>query len=72
VTSTPSTAVSPTASLRRYLGRHRHHPRRLYTADSYNSLTTDGPVPAHTIIDITDIYETKEESHRRARFAALR
>jgi LmbE family N-acetylglucosaminyl deacetylase len=35
------------------------HPRRLYTADSYNSLTTDGPIPAHTIIDITDTYDTK-------------
>lgn len=35
------------------------HPRRLYTVDSYNSLTTDGPVPAHTIIDITDTYDTK-------------
>lgn len=35
------------------------HPRRLYTVDSYNSLTTDGPIPAHTIIDITDTYDTK-------------
>jgi LmbE family N-acetylglucosaminyl deacetylase len=29
------------------------HPRRLYTADTYNSLTLDGPVPAHTVIDIS-------------------
>lgn len=35
------------------------HPRRLYTADTYNSLTLDGPVPAHTIVDITDSYSTK-------------
>lgn len=35
------------------------HPRRLYTTDSYNSITTDGPIPAHTIIDITDAYDTK-------------
>jgi LmbE family N-acetylglucosaminyl deacetylase len=38
------------------------HPRRLYTADSYNSLTTEGPIPAHTIIDITDTYETKRKA----------
>lgn len=35
------------------------HPRRVYTADTYNSLTADGPVPAHTTIDITDTYEIK-------------
>jgi N-acetylglucosamine malate deacetylase 1 len=35
------------------------HPHRLYTTDSYNSLTTDGPIPAHTIIDITDTYHIK-------------
>jgi N-acetylglucosamine malate deacetylase 1 len=35
------------------------HPHRLYTADTYNNLTTDGPLPAHTIIDITHTYTTK-------------
>ncbi|MGH3622789.1 MAG: PIG-L deacetylase family protein [Sciscionella sp.] len=38
------------------------HPRRLYTADSYNSLTLDGPVPAHTIIDITATYAIKKRA----------
>jgi LmbE family N-acetylglucosaminyl deacetylase len=38
------------------------HPQRLYTADSYNSLTNDGPIPAHTIVDITDTYETKRKA----------
>lgn len=38
------------------------HPRRVYTADTYNSLTTDGPIPAHTIIDITDTYDTKHRA----------
>jgi LmbE family N-acetylglucosaminyl deacetylase len=35
------------------------HPRRAYTCDSYNNLTLDGPVPAHTIIDITATFDTK-------------
>ncbi|OHV63682.1 PIG-L deacetylase family protein [Pseudofrankia sp. BMG5.36] len=34
-------------------------PRRLYSCDSYNSLTLAGPVPAATIIDITTTYSTK-------------
>ncbi|MGH3621181.1 MAG: PIG-L deacetylase family protein, partial [Sciscionella sp.] len=38
------------------------HPRRLYTADSYHSHTLDGPVPAHTIIDITTTYATKKRA----------
>ncbi|ONI71168.1 GlcNAc-PI de-N-acetylase [Actinosynnema sp. ALI-1.44] len=38
------------------------HPRRVYTADTYNSLTADGPVPAHTTIDITDTYEIKKRA----------
>ncbi len=38
------------------------HPSRLYPADTYNSLAADGPVPAHTIIDITDNYETKQRA----------
>ncbi|MBB5856370.1 PIG-L deacetylase family protein [Amycolatopsis umgeniensis] len=38
------------------------HPRRVYTADSYNSLTLDGPIPAHTIIDITDTYDRKQRA----------
>ncbi|WP_331758791.1 PIG-L family deacetylase [Nocardia sp. NBC_01377] len=35
------------------------HPRRLYSCDSYNSLTLTGPVPANTIIDITATFPTK-------------
>lgn len=38
------------------------HPRRLYAADTYNSLTLDGPVPAHTMIDITNTYQTKQRA----------
>lgn len=38
------------------------HPRRVYTADTYNSLTLDGPVPAHTVVDITDTYESKKRA----------
>ncbi|WP_245193427.1 PIG-L deacetylase family protein [Amycolatopsis alba] len=38
------------------------HPRRVYTADSYNSLTLDGAIPAHTIIDITETYEQKRRA----------
>lgn len=38
------------------------HPRRVYTADTYNSLTTSAPIPAHTIVDITDTYETKQRA----------
>jgi LmbE family N-acetylglucosaminyl deacetylase len=34
-------------------------PRRLYTTDTYNSLTADGPVRASTIVDITATYSTK-------------
>jgi LmbE family N-acetylglucosaminyl deacetylase len=34
-------------------------PRRLYTCDSYNSLTLTGPVPPATVIDITATYPTK-------------
>ena len=35
------------------------YPRRVYTTDSYNSLTLDGPVRAPAIIDITSTYEQK-------------
>lgn len=38
------------------------HPRRVYTADTYNSLTLDGPTPAHTIVDITDTYHIKQRA----------
>lgn len=38
------------------------YPRRVYTADTYNSLTADGPVPAHTTMDITDTYEIKKRA----------
>ncbi|WP_045879126.1 PIG-L family deacetylase [Pseudofrankia sp. DC12] len=34
-------------------------PRRLYTCDTYNSLTLDGPLAATAIIDITQTYSTK-------------
>ncbi|MFD5089823.1 PIG-L deacetylase family protein [Amycolatopsis thailandensis] len=38
------------------------YPRRVYAADSYNSLTLDGPIPPHTIIDITDTHEQKQRA----------
>jgi LmbE family N-acetylglucosaminyl deacetylase len=34
-------------------------PRRVYTTDSYNSLTLDGPVIAPAIVDITSTWEQK-------------
>lgn len=34
-------------------------PRRLYTTDTYNGLTLDGPIPAHTIVDVTGGWSTK-------------
>ncbi|MEV6986990.1 PIG-L family deacetylase [Sphaerisporangium sp. NPDC051017] len=34
-------------------------PRRLYTCDSYNSLTLNGPVTASVIIDISGTFEQK-------------
>ncbi|MET8981645.1 PIG-L family deacetylase [Streptomyces sp. NPDC004539] len=34
-------------------------PRRLYTCDTYNSLTLNGPLHAPVIIDITTTYEQK-------------
>jgi len=34
-------------------------PRRVYTCDTYNSLTLIGPVHASVIIDITDTYDVK-------------
>ncbi|MFD9963983.1 PIG-L deacetylase family protein [Amycolatopsis sp. NPDC058986] len=37
-------------------------PRRVYTADTYNSLTLGGPVPAHTVVDITDTYNIKQRA----------
>jgi LmbE family N-acetylglucosaminyl deacetylase len=38
---------------------HTGSPRRLYTCDSYNSLTLNGPVNAPVIIDITATFEQK-------------
>lgn len=38
------------------------YPRRVYAADSYNSLTLDGPVPAHTIVDVSQEWETKRRA----------
>lgn len=37
-------------------------PHRVYAADTYNSLTLDGPIPAHTIVDIGASYETKQRA----------
>jgi LmbE family N-acetylglucosaminyl deacetylase len=34
-------------------------PRRLYTCDSYNSLTLDGPIRADTIVDIETTFTVK-------------
>lgn len=38
------------------------HPQRVYTTDTYNSLTLNGPVNAHAIIDITPTYEQKRRA----------
>ncbi|MFD8497776.1 PIG-L deacetylase family protein [Amycolatopsis sp. NPDC059657] len=38
------------------------HPQRVYAADTYNSLTEDGPVPAHTTVDITATFERKQRA----------
>jgi len=35
------------------------HPRRVYTTDTYNGLTLDGPVPAHTVVDVSGTWSTK-------------
>jgi LmbE family N-acetylglucosaminyl deacetylase len=35
------------------------YPHRVYTTDTYNSLTLDGPVHAGVIVDITATFETK-------------
>ncbi|MDF5759040.1 PIG-L family deacetylase [Spongiactinospora sp. TRM90649] len=35
------------------------HPQRVYTCDSYNGLSLDGPNAPHTIIDITTTFTTK-------------
>ncbi|MFE3205952.1 PIG-L deacetylase family protein [Embleya sp. NPDC059237] len=40
------------------------HPRRLYTCDTYNSLTLDGPVHADTIVDVTATFPTKMRALR--------
>lgn len=38
------------------------HPRRVYTVDTYNGLTLDGALPAHTIIDISGTWSTKRRA----------
>ena len=38
------------------------HPQRVYTTDTYNSLTPNGPVNALAIIDITLTYEQKRRA----------
>lgn len=35
------------------------HPSRVYTCDTYNGLTIHGPIAAHSIIDVSDTWETK-------------
>ncbi len=35
------------------------HPRRVYTTDTYNSLTLDGPVSASVVVDITATFDAK-------------
>ncbi|SRR5712691_3223958 len=37
-------------------------PHRLYTTDSYNSLTLNGPVGAAVIVDITATYPVKQQA----------
>jgi LmbE family N-acetylglucosaminyl deacetylase len=37
-------------------------PMRLYSCDTYNSLTLNGPVDPHTIIDISETYEVKMQA----------
>jgi LmbE family N-acetylglucosaminyl deacetylase len=37
-------------------------PLRLYSCDTYNSLTLTGPVQASTIIDVTDTWEVKMDA----------
>ncbi len=39
-------------------------PARVYTCDTYNSVTLNGPVPTHTIIDVTDTWDTKMRALR--------
>lgn len=39
-------------------------PRRLYTCDTYNSLTLDGPLNATTIVDVTHTFATKMKALR--------
>ncbi|WP_033819851.1 PIG-L deacetylase family protein [Kitasatospora sp. MBT63] len=41
------------------------HPQRLYTCDTYNSLTLDGPVRADTIVDTTATFSTKMQALRQ-------
>ncbi|MGW2544046.1 PIG-L deacetylase family protein [Kitasatospora sp. NPDC001574] len=40
-------------------------PRRLYTCDSYNSLTLDGPVRADVIVEVTATFPTKMAALRK-------
>lgn len=34
-------------------------PRRVYTSDTYNGLTSHSPIAAHSIIDVTDTWDIK-------------
>ena len=38
------------------------YPRHVYTCDTYNSLTLDGPVPAGVVVDITTTFDTKMQA----------
>jgi N-acetylglucosamine malate deacetylase 1 len=37
-------------------------PHRVYTTDTYNSLTLDGPLHATVIVDITATFDVKEQA----------
>ncbi|WP_316527576.1 PIG-L deacetylase family protein [Kitasatospora brasiliensis] len=39
-------------------------PRRLYTCDTYNSLTLTGPLAPTTLVDVTDTFDTKMRALR--------
>lgn len=38
------------------------HPKRVYSTDTYNSLTLDGPLHAAVIVDITAAFEVKTQA----------
>ena len=50
----------------------RATPGSVYTCDTYNSLTLDGPVPARTVVDITATFDIEDARARRPRLPARR